>query len=128
MKQKPSDTQIEDFVKRVEAQGPLRPEDATIVRYLFVTITAQADMLAKLSFKLDILNAFISLAGDTIASSGITSLQESLGNAKVNDFSLQEARTQVDNVLREIEQQTQLIQVLGSIAKFAVRFAPLVLA
>lgn len=127
MNQRPTDNDIEDFVRRLEGGDPLVAQDAEIVRYFLATITAQADALAKLSFKLDVLNAFNAVAGETIAGSGISSLRSSLSNPQLNDFTFQEARERIDSVLREIQNQNQLVQVLSSIAKFAVRFAPLIL-
>ena len=125
---KPTDGQIEDFINRLQAGGPLQNQDAEIVRYLLVTITAQAEVIAKLSFRLDVMHAFSPLASDAIASSGISKLQQSLGNPQRNDFTVQEARDRIDSVLQEIQNQNQVTEVLSSIAKFAIKFAPLLLA
>ena len=128
MNQKPMDSQIEDFIRRLETGGSLQAEDAAIVRYFLVTITAQADMIAQLSFRLDVANAFTAVAGDTLASSGISRMRQSFANPQRNDFTLQEARDRIQNVLQDIQNQSQAVEVLGSIAKFAVKFAPLLLA
>jgi hypothetical protein len=131
---KPSDQDIQAFAGKIVAAennpagANLNSQDIQTIEYLLVTITSQAEIIARLNSILKIRNAFGDVAAATVASAGIDKLKAAYAGAQLNDFTFDDADARIKGVLQEIQQQNQLTQTFETVAKFAVKFAPLLLA
>lgn len=131
---KPTDQEIQDFARKFAAAKTagaslsLTARELEIVDYSLITLVSQAELIARLTLDLHTTQIYAQARARTISGAGVGQLKALYKNSQSNDFTLDEANDRVRTVLQEISNQNQLENTVGSVAKFAVKFAPLLLA
>ena len=123
---KPTDEEIQDFIKSLNESGKEREKE--IVQYLLTTIAAQAETIHTLNKFARMMQGYDTLIDDVISGVGLTAIAGVLQNPSQTGFTYEEALADIKGMRDELKNANQAEQLFTSIAQFAIKFAPLLLA
>ena len=123
---KPTDQEIQDFIKSLNESGKEREKE--IVQYLLTTIAAQAETIHTLNKFARMMQGYDTLIDDVISGVGLTAIAGVLQNPSQTGFTYEEALADIKGMRDELKNANQAEQLFTSIAQFAIKFAPLLLA
>ncbi len=99
-----------------------------IVQYLLTTIAAQSETIHSLNKFARMMQGYDALIDDTISGVGLAAIAGVLQHPTQTGFTYEEALSEIKNLREEMKRAEQAEQLFSTIAQFAIKFAPLVLA
>ena len=123
---KPTDQEIRDFIKSLNESG--KQMEKEIVQYLLTTIAAQAETIHTLNKFARMMQGYDTLIDDVISGVGLTAIAGVLQNPSQTGSTYEEALADIKGMRDELKKANQAEQLFTSIAQFAIKFAPLLLA
>ena len=121
---KPTDQEIQDFLDSLKDPS----KEKEIVQYFLTTIAAQADTINSLNNYARMIQGYDALIDDAISGLSLTSIASVLSNPSQTGFTYEEAIKDIKKMREEVKNAKEAQQMFTSIAQFAIKFAPLVLA
>ena len=121
---KPSDQEIQNFLDSLKDSS----KGKEIVQYFLTTIAAQADTINTLNNYARMIQGYEALIDDVISGLSLTSIASILNNPSQTGFTYEEAMEDIKKMREELKNANEAQQMFTSIAQFAIKFAPLILA
>ena len=121
---KPSEQEIQNFLDSLKDSS----KEKEIVQYFLTTIAAQADTINTLNNYARMIQGYEALIDDVISGLSLTSIASILNNPSQTGFTYEEAMEDIKKMREELKNANEAQQMFTSIAQFAIKFAPLILA
>ena len=121
---KPSEQEIQNFLDSLKDSS----KEKEIVQYFLTTIAAQADTINTLNNYARMIQGYEALIDDVISGLSLTSIASILNNPSQTGFTYEEAMEDIKKMREELKNANEAKQMFTSIAQFAIKFAPLILA